>query len=72
MTYAAGSYHSVGGEILLLTLCCLINSRWIDLAEAPNDSSVLDNQSLDSEAEGPEEPDNPESGRSRWLGHILH
>lgn len=42
------------------------------MAEAPSDTSAPDNQSLDSGAEGPEEPDNPESGKSTGPGHILN
>lgn len=45
-----------------------IHSRWRDLPEAPRDA--LENQILDSGAEGPEgpeEPDNPEPGQSGIL-----
>lgn len=42
-----------------------IHTRWRDLPEAPRDA--LENQSLDSGAEGPEEPDDPEPGQSGIL-----
>lgn len=38
-----------------------LGDKWRDLAEAPRDANAPDDQSLDSGAEGPEEPDNPES-----------
>lgn len=37
-----------------------IHSRWRDLAETSGEASAHDSQSLDSGAEGPEEPDRPE------------
>ena len=38
-----------------------MNSRWIDLAETSGEAIAHDNQSLDSGAEGPEEPGRPEN-----------
>lgn len=52
-------------KVLLLTFCSQIDSRWRDLSEAPSDTSAPDNQSLDSGAEGPEEPDNLDLGKSK-------
>lgn len=47
-------------QVLELTLCTQIHSRWRDLSESSGEAIAHDNQSLDSGVEGPDEPDRPE------------
>lgn len=52
-----------------------MHSRWKDLTEASGEISTHGNQSLDSRAEGPDEPDRgdhhpPPSGQSGFLSTL--
>lgn len=62
--------NTVKSSLVTPALHCFF-FRWRDLAESPVEPVALDNQSLGSGAEGPEEPDKPEDSFHNFCKFVV-